>query len=225
MRVQYLKVVLSFLLAGFCLVPNLTAQQYFYHKDLVNRAREVLSDSIGNEVQEFLTLHPGSYYDYINRKGRVKKQFIEEDRKVREGIVGNFNILFALYDSCLTNRGVHLEVWVKLDSSFNLLELSNIDEIPQAFLNGQRPKWLPVNQVDSIISGLTFRDSDYEPNKRFYYNQTSRKYQWCVTKWIRLVEYRNELYQDVYELDGFSGEILNFSQELGFVIINKGLSK
>ncbi len=204
-------------------MPNLAAQTY--NKDLVNKARGILSDSIGFEVQEFLTLHPGSYYEYTNRKGRTKKQLIQENRKIRENVVGNFNVLFALYDSCLTKRRVHLEIWVELDSNFDLLEFTNIEEIPKPYLDGQRPKWLPVNQIDSIIAGLAFRDSDYEPTKRFYYNQKNEEYQWVVSKTISVFEYKNELYQDVYKLDSFSGEVLSFSQETAFVIINKGLSE
>jgi hypothetical protein len=177
------------------------------HDSIVERASSILSDTIGQKVLKFLDLHPGSYYEYKTRKGYTKKQTLNKNRKLRESMIGEINVLFAVYDTSLTKRGVHLEIWVKLDSNLNLLEFVNLNEIPEAYIQGTNPVWLPIDQLKNAIDTLPFRESNYPICKSFNYSDKHQYYYWYISKTL----WRDPLFDkhEFFKLNAFTGEIMD----------------
>lgn len=177
------------------------------HDSIVERASSILSDTIGQKVLKFFDLHPGSYYEYKTRKGYTKKQKLNKNRKLRKSLNGEINVLFALYDTSLTKRGVHLEIWVKLDSVLSLLEFVNLNEIPKAYIQGTTPDWLPITRLESVIDTLPFQESKYPINKRFMFSEQDQDYYWYVTKVLRQRPTEDD--QEFFELDASTGEVVD----------------
>ncbi|MFD0976767.1 hypothetical protein [Salinimicrobium gaetbulicola] len=190
----------------FLLLSISGISQQYQKTEVIDKAKEYLKSSVGENLYKYFELSPDSFYKYRTKSGKIKWENINEGKKTKGEFVNAKQMVFLLNHPDFQYKFVDKTIIVQLDSQLNLSEKINLDKIPKFLLNDKNSDWISEEKIDKIISDQDLKKSIRKPIKRLEFDSKNKYYYWIVF---------NTLYQEMC----FSNEeILWISPKTGEIL-------
>ena len=190
----------------FLLLSISGISQQYQKTEVIDKAKEYLKSSVGENLYKYFELSPDSFYQYRTKSGKIKWGNINEGKKTKGEFVNAKQMVFLLNHPDFQYKFVDKTIIVQLDSQLNLSEKINLDKIPKFLLNDKNSDWISEEKIDKIISDQDLKKSIRKPIKRLEFDSKNKYYYWIVF---------NTLYQEMC----FSNEeILWISPKTGEIL-------
>lgn len=184
-----------------------------YETDLViSTAKSFLKDAVGPELINYFELDTNSYYEYKNFWGKTKWEEILHGKKTKGDFVNGHHIRFTLkHPDFLFAPETYRNIYVKLDSTLNLIEEINLETLPNFLLRDTTSNWLTPNQIDSVANNQNLITSVKPLSKHLTYNYNNRKYYWMVFNTIHEAKCYSDC--EILHIDPVTGRIEEHKKE------------
>lgn len=154
--------------------------QTYLKAEVIEKAKDYLRQSVGEELFKYFDLDPDSYYEYETNSGKTKWDEINKGKKTKGNFVNGDDIRFFLKHPEFPYLYINKRIYVELDSLLNLSRKINLDRLPKFLLRNENSDWLNDTELELIINENLNKKGINPASKRLEFNTKTDSYYWIV---------------------------------------------
>lgn len=190
-----------------------SSSQVYENRFLISIADSTLKEEVGERLFSYFQYDKNSNYQFQTKPGKDKWAKIKR-KGATKGIFKFAAFKYNFQHPDFNYESVDKTIYVRLDSSLQLVDEPNIDFIPDFIKNNKPSNWLPEERIDEIIDSLEFTETNYVLKKKLEYNSIIKKYRWIVVNTLSISIFMTEV--QYVEIDPCTGEVLRFEKLIHF---------
>lgn len=203
----------NFILLGLLIFPFYTFSQTTKTKEAVVIADSILKSQIGDRLFQYFSISEGSYYSYIDRRGKKwTGKFLQKKRLPKSFVTLNYLYHFNYPEI----EGVRGGLWLIVNDDFKLIDTLDFEYIPKFIVENKPSEFISVDSAMTIVK-THIKPNDYKVSTpSLTYNKKLKQYTYTTSHDLTVA--LNNAGKDIGEF-----EIIEINATTGNIVsIDKG---